>query len=172
MSSRRSLLSERSADYAADQVVDERTSLLSSSNRRSEQLLTSGSSSASLSHQQQHQQQQQNRGGISWYFAVFLIVNAALGAGLLNYGKSFDQAGGILISSVIQIVLVIIICGSLIIMAYCTDTYQSATYQDVIMRMCGKRWQMINAICILLYTYGTCITYFIVIGDQLDQSRS
>ncbi len=45
-----------------------------------------------------------NNGGISWYFAVFLIVNAALGAGLLNFAKAFDNAGGILISSLVQLV--------------------------------------------------------------------
>ena len=44
------------------------------------------------------------KNGISWYFAVFLIVNAALGAGLLNFGKAYDNAGGILISSFIQLV--------------------------------------------------------------------
>lgn len=43
--------------------------------------------------------------GISWYFAVFLIVNAALGAGLLNFAKAFDNAGGILVSSIIHLVL-------------------------------------------------------------------
>lgn len=42
--------------------------------------------------------------GISWYFAVFLIVNAALGAGLLNFAKAFDNAGGILVSSIIHLV--------------------------------------------------------------------
>ena len=45
-----------------------------------------------------------NENGISWYFAVFLIVNAALGAGLLNFPKSFDNAGGILVSTVFHIV--------------------------------------------------------------------
>ena len=66
--------------------------------------------------------------------------------------------------------LVILICGSLIILAYCTDATKSSNYQDVIYNMCGPKWQTINSICILLYTYGTCVTYFIVIGDQLDQS--
>jgi hypothetical protein len=46
----------------------------------------------------------QNESGISWYFAVFLIVNAALGAGLLNFAKAYNEAGGILSSSIIQIV--------------------------------------------------------------------
>ena len=43
--------------------------------------------------------------GISWYFAVFLIVNAALGAGVLNFAKAYDSAGGILISSLMQLVI-------------------------------------------------------------------
>jgi hypothetical protein len=43
-------------------------------------------------------------GGITWYFAVFLIVNAALGAGLLNFSKAYDNAGGILLSSIIHLV--------------------------------------------------------------------
>jgi hypothetical protein len=45
-----------------------------------------------------------NQNGISWYFAVFLIVNAALGAGLLNFPKSFDNAGGILVSTIFHLV--------------------------------------------------------------------
>lgn len=43
-------------------------------------------------------------GGISWYFAVFLIVNAALGGGLLNFAKAYNEAGGILVSTLIQLV--------------------------------------------------------------------
>ena len=46
----------------------------------------------------------ENENGISWYFAVFLIVNAALGAGLLNFPKSFDNAGGILVSTIFHLV--------------------------------------------------------------------
>jgi hypothetical protein len=44
--------------------------------------------------------------GISWYFAIFLIVNAALGAGLLNFAHAFDEAGGILVSSIVQCVCI------------------------------------------------------------------
>ena len=51
----------------------------------------------------------QTNTGISWYFAMFLIVNAALGAGLLNFAKAFDSAGGILYSSIIHFVLLIIV---------------------------------------------------------------
>lgn len=129
--------------------------------------------------------------GISWYFAVFLIVNAALGAGVLNFAKAYDSAGGILISSLMQLVrtklysidqtndinnilfkfLVLVIIGALLILAYLTDKKKSANFQDVVYSQCGKRWQTINSLCIIIYMFGCCITFFIIIGDQLDQSK-
>jgi hypothetical protein len=79
-----------------DDRVNERTSLLrgtaANSNRSDDHDGSSSSENAN------------NSAGISWYFAVFLIVNAALGAGLLNFAKAFDNAGGILISSIIHLV--------------------------------------------------------------------
>jgi sodium-coupled neutral amino acid transporter 7/8 len=109
--------------------------------------------------------------GISWYFAVFLIVNAALGAGLLNFGKAYDNAGGVLISTLMQAVLVSIIFGALLILAYLTDNNKSANFQDVVYGQCGKRWQTVNSLCIIFYMFGCCVTFFIIIGDQLDQSK-
>lgn len=107
--------------------------------------------------------------GISWYFAVFLIVNAALGAGVLNFGKAYDNAGGILISTIMQTCLLIIIVGALLILAYLTDNKKSANFQDVVYGQCGKKWQTINSLCIILYMFGCCITFFIIIGDQIDR---
>ena len=34
---------------------------------------------------------------------MFLIINAALGAGLLNFPKAFDTAGGVLVAVVVQV---------------------------------------------------------------------
>ena len=147
--------------YSEDEDYNENRHLLGGgggeSTYMSENLLLTSSNS--------HRQEM----GISWYFAVFLIVNAALGAGLLNFGKAFDNAGGIVASTVIHLVLVLIIVGALIILAYCTDNKQSANFQDVIYSMCGKKWQTINSLCIIFYMFGCCITFFIIIGDQLDQ---
>ena len=77
-----------------NEIINERSSLLQNSHHS----LTSSSTHSVGSHAAT------NNRGVSWIFAVFLIVNAALGAGLLNFGKSFDAAGGILISSLVQIV--------------------------------------------------------------------
>lgn len=46
----------------------------------------------------------ENRKGSSWYAAVFLIINAALGAGLLNFPQAFDRAGGITVALSVQAV--------------------------------------------------------------------
>jgi hypothetical protein len=43
--------------------------------------------------------------GSSQLSAVFLIINAALGAGLLNFPQAFDQAGGIVTAIIVQVVI-------------------------------------------------------------------
>ena len=42
--------------------------------------------------------------GTSWYVSVFLVVNAALGAGLLNFPAAYDQSGGLAVAIGIQAV--------------------------------------------------------------------
>lgn len=42
--------------------------------------------------------------GSSRLSVVFLIINAALGAGLLNFPQAFEQAGGIVTAVIVQAV--------------------------------------------------------------------
>jgi len=42
--------------------------------------------------------------GSSWYASVFLVVNAGLGAGLLNFPAAYHQCGGIVVAVSIQAV--------------------------------------------------------------------
>lgn len=42
--------------------------------------------------------------GTSWPVAAFLLVNAALGAGVLNYPYAYDKAGGVYFAAFLQIV--------------------------------------------------------------------
>lgn len=62
-----------------------------------------------------------NPEGTSNIFAVFLIVNGTLGSGLLNFPKTFDDAGGIIAASVVQIILLVFVMVSLIALAYASD---------------------------------------------------
>jgi sodium-coupled neutral amino acid transporter 7/8 len=52
---------------------------------------------------------------------VFLVVNAALGAGLLNFPDAYQQAGGVLIAVLIQAVSIYII--HCILMSFCSKKY-------------------------------------------------
>ena len=67
--------------------------------------------------------------------------------------------------------LVGFVVASLVVLIYCSDVGQSATYQDVIHAMCGRAAQLACSIAVVVYTFGTCITFFIVIGDQWDKCK-
>lgn len=49
--------------------------------------------------------------------AIFLVINACLGAGLLNFPQAFDQGGGIVVSIIVQAVrfLLILLTDCLIV---------------------------------------------------------
>ena len=64
---------------------------------------------------------QYNPEGTKTMFTVFLIVNSTLGSGLLNFPKSFDDAGGIIAASVVQIILLVFVMISLLALAYASD---------------------------------------------------
>ena len=71
------------------------------------------------------------QGGTSTIATIFLIVNAALGAGLLNFPKAFDQAGGVLVAVLVQASLLVFIMIALYILATTSDIKQSTTLQEV-----------------------------------------
>ncbi|CAF1265005.1 unnamed protein product [Rotaria sordida] len=108
------------------------------------------------------------RSSMSWIMAAGLIVNAAMGAGLLNIVKAYDDAGGIFISSILHGVVVILVLGAYAILFVCSDQSISS-YETFVLMKCGKVWQRICSACIILYMYGLSITFFIIIGDQLDR---
>ncbi|XP_054164858.1 sodium-coupled neutral amino acid transporter 7-like [Oppia nitens] len=101
--------------------------------------------------------------------AIFLTVNATLGAGLLNIPHAFNDSGGILCSLVIQTIFLIFIIGSLILLSHCADISQATSLQDIVLAFCGYKCQQFCSIIIILYSYGACITFVIIIGDQFDR---
>ncbi|CAJ0940955.1 unnamed protein product [Ranitomeya imitator] len=45
----------------------------------------------------------------------------------------------------------------------------SGTYQEVVRGVCGRVGGVLCEILIAVYTFGTCIAFFIIIGDQLEK---
>ncbi|KAM4614490.1 sodium-coupled neutral amino acid transporter 7 isoform 1-T2 [Discoglossus pictus] len=108
-------------------------------------------------------------GGTSPAGAVFIVVNAALGAGLLNFPAAFSAAGGVTAGISLQLVLLFFIISGLVILAYCADACSERTYQEVVRGVCGRKTGVLCELLIAVYTFGTCIAFFIIIGDQLDK---
>lgn len=51
-----------------------------------------------------HLETERGPGGVSSWGAVFIVVNAALGAGLLNFPAAFSMAGGVTAGVILQMV--------------------------------------------------------------------
>ncbi|TRY54576.1 hypothetical protein DNTS_001577 [Danionella cerebrum] len=114
-------------------------------------------------------QADERRGGTSLLGAVFIVVNAALGAGLLNFPAAFNMAGGVTAGVTLQMCMMVFIITGLVILAYCSQVSNETTYQEVIRAVCGKALGVICELAIAVYTFGTCIAFLIIIGDQLDK---
>ncbi|XP_056134184.1 sodium-coupled neutral amino acid transporter 7 [Lampris incognitus] len=108
-------------------------------------------------------------GGVSATAAVFIVVNAALGAGLLNFPAAFSMAGGVTAGVTLQLFMLTFIISGLVILGYCSQASNESTYQEVVRASCGKVTGVLCEVAIAVYTFGTCIAFFIVIGDQLDR---
>uniref|UniRef100_A0A672HQG1 Sodium-coupled neutral amino acid transporter 7 n=1 Tax=Salarias fasciatus TaxID=181472 RepID=A0A672HQG1_SALFA len=108
-------------------------------------------------------------GGVSSVGAVFIVVNAALGAGLLNFPAAFNMAGGVTAGVLLQMFMLIFIISGLVILGYCCLVSNEGTYQEVVRATCGRVTGVLCEVAIAVYTFGTCIAFFIVIGDQLDR---
>uniref|UniRef100_A0ABM5EU45 Sodium-coupled neutral amino acid transporter 7 n=1 Tax=Pogona vitticeps TaxID=103695 RepID=A0ABM5EU45_9SAUR len=108
-------------------------------------------------------------GTTSTLSAVFIVVNAALGAGLLNFPAAFSMAGGVAAGIALQMCMLVFIIGGLVILAYCSQASNEATYQEVVRAVCGKVTGVLCEVAIVVYTFGTCIAFLIIIGDQQDK---
>lgn len=113
--------------------------------------------------------EEQRSAATSMLGAVFIVVNAALGAGLLNFPAAFSMAGGVAAGIALQMSMLIFIIGGLVILAYCSQASNERTYQEVVWAVCGKVPGVLCEVAIAVYTFGTCIAFLIIIGDQQDK---
>uniref|UniRef100_A0A452V784 Sodium-coupled neutral amino acid transporter 7 n=1 Tax=Ursus maritimus TaxID=29073 RepID=A0A452V784_URSMA len=101
--------------------------------------------------------------------AIFIVVNACLGAGLLNFPAAFSTAGGVAAGVALQMGMLVFIISGLVILAYCSQASNERTYQEVVWAVCGKLTGVLCEVTIAVYTFGTCIAFLIIIGDQQDK---
>ncbi|KAM7283428.1 putative sodium-coupled neutral amino acid transporter 7 [Ixodes scapularis] len=108
-------------------------------------------------------------GTLSWYSVAVVLATTALGAGVLNFPAAYDHAGGILVATVLQMLMVFALGVTVVVLAYCSDVNKDRTYHGIVLSMCGPRWRFLVAVSVLLTCYGVCVTYLLVLGDQFDR---
>ena len=110
-----------------------------------------------------------NPSGTSDLFTVFLIVNTALGSGLLNFPKAFDEAGGITVAMLVHVFMLLFIIVALQILAYCADHNASnpaCTLPEMVGQSVGAGGRIFCSITNAVYMFGTTVTFLIMLGDQ------
>ncbi|XP_012261076.2 putative sodium-coupled neutral amino acid transporter 7 [Athalia rosae] len=112
---------------------------------------------------------QECRGGVGSLATIFLMVNATLGAGLLNFPQAFDKTGGIVIAVVVQLIFLVFITAAIVVLAQASDSTNSSSMQDTLAGLCGPKSLILCAICVAIYSFGCCVTFLIIIGDQFDR---
>ncbi|XP_015584881.1 putative sodium-coupled neutral amino acid transporter 7 [Cephus cinctus] len=100
---------------------------------------------------------------------IFLMVNATLGAGLLNFPQAFDKAGGVGTAIIGQLGFLIMITAALVILAHCSDVTNTSSMQNTFAGLCGSKSIFVCGICVAVYSFGCCVTFLIIIGDQFDR---
>jgi len=65
----------------------------------------------------------------------------------------------------------VFILVSMVVLIYCAQVHSSATYQDVVFACCGQKTRNFCSLAIALYSFGTCVTFLIIIGDQWDKCK-
>ena len=110
-----------------------------------------------------------SRQGISWISVAFGLANASIGVGILNYPFLYSRIGGWEWATFTQIILLACLFISMSIIIYCSDIHESCSYHEVMSSMCGPKAKILVAADIAVATYGICIAYLVIIGDQYDR---
>ena len=107
-------------------------------------------------------------GGVSRFGAIFIVCNAALGAGLLNFPHAYALAGGWPVCLGMQLGVMLLALVGLHFLASGARAHSVTTYQEVVKFGAHRHFGLLAMVFIIVYTYGCCITFEIVLGDQLE----
>ena len=62
--------------------------------------------------------------------------------------------------------------GGVLILVYSADLTQSPTYETTVEAVCGPVIKVLAELCLVAFCFGSNTAYLVVIGDQLEDSKS
>ena len=97
--------------------------------------------------------------------AITMIANI-VGAGMLSLPFTISAAG-LLPGTLALLVTGILNCVSALLLAYSCEMSGATSYMDLVGLVFGARWKYYISILLAVYTFGSCASYIVVLGDQL-----
>ncbi|KAI8476075.1 MAG: AAAP aminoacid transporter 5 [Monoraphidium minutum] len=109
----------------------------------------------------------QDTGGASSMSSVATLLNSAVGAGVLSLPYAFACAG--LLGG---IVLCLVVAGaesfSLYVLSKFAERYDAHSYGSLVRKALGRKLSSVLSLVALLYLFGSCIAYLVIIGDTFS----
>ena len=105
------------------------------------------------------------RKGGSMLGAIFILMNAIMGASILILPCSFGHIG-IITAVIMELFVVFIGYISHMILAGAVDRFDGANYQDLMGKVCGPTAQLLSQLGLILYFFTLSCASHITMGDQ------
>ena len=70
---------------------------------------------------------------------------------------------------IVQAILLIFIIVALNILAFASDRQSNSTIEEVMGACFGRIGRILTSLCVVVYCFGTTVTFLIMIGDQYDR---
>ena len=100
--------------------------------------------------------------------ALSNVVMAVLGAGQLTLPYVMSQLGFAFGMLLLVCFALVAVYSSALLRALTAST-KAATYGDMLGRALGPRWKTACAVVVVLYAFGTAVSYFLIIREQLHR---
>uniref|UniRef100_A0A7S4IB43 Amino acid transporter transmembrane domain-containing protein n=1 Tax=Vannella robusta TaxID=1487602 RepID=A0A7S4IB43_9EUKA len=107
-------------------------------------------------------------GGLGTIGAIFNVISSVLGGGILSFPYAF-AAAGILNGIFSTLILSVFAYAALIIIILTYETFakeKADSYQSVVRAVFGRGMELFMILSIALYSFGSCIAFLVIIGDQ------
>ena len=112
----------------------------------------------------QSEEEEQRQGG-SMLGAIFILMNAIMGASILILPCSFGKIG-IITAVIMELFVVFVGYISHMILADAVDKYNGMNYQELMGKVCGPTVQLLSQLMLILYFFTLSSASHITMGDQ------
>lgn len=99
--------------------------------------------------------------------SVFTLCNSAIGAGVLSLPFAFMRAG-LVGCFLLCVVLGLAEAFTLYVLSKFAERYDAHSYGSLVRKALGKKLSGILSTILLIYLWGSCIAYLVIVGDTFS----